>query len=118
MAASEHNPSRRALLGAAAALPVMSLAEGPLVGCGQAEAPLHHASHGSPPRPGEDLKWRRALAAYAAAEAEVRAIEAATRGASFAEEAKREEAYGLAREAMYDALRDLLAVPAPDLSLS
>ena len=74
MRGSADNPSRRALLGAAVALPLLG---------GEAAArvagPLHHSpsANGPPPRPGEDL-WRRRLAAYRAAEAMVGEVERRT----------------------------------------
>ena len=112
MAGAIDNPSRRALLGAALGLPLVGSA------CAvEAAAPLHHspAADGPPPRPGED-RWRRALAAYRAAEAAVRAEERRTAGASMEEEAAREEVYGAALDAMYAALRRLLTARAPDLA--
>jgi hypothetical protein len=127
MAGGQHTSTRRQVLGAAVVLPVLSAVEGPLVGSVGAEGPLHRASHGPPPRPGEDLVagewqsfavtvWDRAVAAYLAAAGEVARIEATTRGATFEEESEREEAYGVAGDAMYDALRGLLRSPAPDLA--
>lgn len=95
MAAHMHNPSRRALLGAAVALP--------LVGVEVA------------PPPGLTLRWARALAAVRAAEAEVRDYERRTRGAPWEQQAAIEEEYGDRLDALYRALRRLLRLPAPDV---
>ena len=104
MAAGQHNPSRRALLGAAVGFPL-------LPGVAEAQGPLHHASHGPPPRTGEE--WVRALATYRTAEAGVRGFERATAGSSFEEAARLEGHYGDLGDAMYSALRRLLRAPAP-----
>ncbi len=102
MAAGQHNPSRRALLGAAVALPLVSgMADSP------APRPLHHAAHGPPPRSGEDLAWARALEAYEAAEAEVQD--------AVGWPAEYEEEYGERLDARCEALRRLWRTPAPDL---
>lgn len=119
MAAPTHKPSRRALLGAVVALPVLSLAEAPLLG--GARLPIQ-----SPPRSGllrsahnDDAdraaeRWRRALGVFEAAEAEVHAFERRTAGAPWEEQDAIEEAYGGRLDAMYAALRRLLRLPAPD----
>jgi len=110
MAAAQHNPTRRALLGAALGVPLS-------VGTGAAEArgPLHQASPGPPPRPGEEL-WADALGAFRAAEAEVRRIEAATAGRSADEEEAWLPRHEAACDAMGDALARAIAAPAPDFS--
>lgn len=96
MAAADHNVSRRAVLGAAVALPLAGAA--------------------SPPLPsGKPSPWQRALAAYRAAETEMRAYEGRTAGAPWEEQAAIEEAYGERLDAMYDALRRLMRLRAPDL---
>ena len=96
---------RRALLGAAVALP--------LLGVGDCAAPpeasprpLPHAAHGPPPRSGEE--WGLALDAYEAAQAEVEEAEASP--------AEFEGDYGERLGALCDALRQLLRTPAPDRS--
>jgi hypothetical protein len=61
-------------------------------------------------------RWRRALASYRAAEAEVRGFERATAGRSFEEAARLEGLYGDLGDAMYSALRRLLRAPAPDVA--
>jgi hypothetical protein len=124
MAAADHNPTRRALLGAAVGLP-LSLG----TGAAEARGPLHqpppgHAevrtAAGSPPgslgipRPGEE-QWAGALVAFRAAQAEVRRIEAATAGRSAEEEEAWLPAHDFACAAMDDALAALLAAPAPNL---
>ena len=101
MADVRNNPSRRALLGVAASLPVAVAAEA--VG-----RPLHHS------RSGEE--WDAAVAAFRAAEAEVRRFEGFCSGRPFEEQEAMEEAYGERGDAMYDALRALMGVAAPDLA--
>lgn len=96
MAVAQHKPSRRALLGAAVALPLL----------GRAGAIAVAAN----PEP-----WRRALAAFEAAEAELRAFERQTAGAPWEEQEAIEEGYGDRLGAMYAALRRLLRLPAPDI---
>jgi hypothetical protein len=108
MAAGQHNPSRRALLGAAVALPVITAADG----AGVAVGPLHHASHGSPPRSGED--WSKAIAAFRSAEAEVRAFERATAGSSAEEEEVWLPVYEARLEAFGAAVRGVMLAGAPD----
>ena len=100
MAAGQHNPSRRALLGAAVSLPLVATT-----------GPLLRVSPGSPPRPGEE--WEAALAAYERAAAHVREVEAGTAGLSFAEEEARLPAHDAACAAMEGALERVLRVPAP-----
>jgi hypothetical protein len=78
MAAGQHNPSRRALLGAAVAIPLLGAS-------GAEEAPpLDFASGcgGSPSHAKAGEEWAEALAAFHAAEAEVRGVERATAGSS------------------------------------
>lgn len=131
MAAALHNPSRRALLGAAVALPLLG---------GEAVArvagPLHPSpSANGPPlrgrsvprtelelpgtiqprnRAGEDL-WRQLLARYRIAEAAVRDVEGRTARGSREEQFALEAVYGDRLGDLYAALRRLLRVPAPDL---
>jgi hypothetical protein len=114
MAAPTHNPSRRALLGAAVAIPLLPLdGEGRVgvavrpVGASQA-LPRVPESTPSPPSPieGEGGMWERTLAAYHAAEAAAGAV---------AGDAAREEEYGDRLGKMYGALRRLLCLPAPGL---
>ena len=109
MAAAEHNPSRRAVLGAALALPLVSQ---PLR---TAAGPLHHASHGPPPRPGEELAWRRAMGAVRSAEDRLAAIERRSAGASHAEQLALEDVYGDRLDDLYAAIRRLIRTPSPDL---
>jgi len=107
MAAGQHNPSRRALLGAAVALP--------LVGGLDAEIapPPGFTRSPSPAKAGEE--WDRALAAFEAAQAEVLRIEAATAGYSLEDEEALLPAHEAACEAMEAALQHMLFVPAPHL---
>jgi hypothetical protein len=113
MSVAEHNPSRRALLGAAAMLPLMGGSDG----ADAAPRPLHHspAANGPPPRSGEDL-WRRLLAEFRGASAAVAECERRTAGAPWAAQAAIEEEYGGRLDALYAALRRLLRAPAPDLA--
>ena len=104
MAGAPDNPSRRAVLGAAVALPLIASA---------APGPLHHAAHGPPPRPGEE--WERAVAAYRAAEAALEEAGRVCARATRAEVFAAEEVYGDRLEELYGRLRELLTAPAPDL---
>ena len=110
MAAAEHKLSRRAVLGAAVALPVL-MDKG-----GAGPPPPAFSRSPSPSRGGPAASWQRALSAYRAAEAEMRAFELRTAGAPWEEQAAIEEAYGDRLDAMYDALRRLMRLRAPDLS--
>ena len=106
---SAAQPSRRAVLGAAVVLP--------FVGMDQADGPLHppspSAAAGPHPRSGEE--WEAALAAFEAAAAEVRAIEAATAGCGFEAEEALLPAHDSACAAMEGALTRMLRAPAPHL---
>jgi hypothetical protein len=130
MAGAQLNPSRRALLGAALGFPFLPLdgggQEGVALGPGAGSEARRFTSAATPslPSPIEgEGNWGRALAAYRAAQAAVRAEERVTAGASAEEEAAREEVYGARLDAMYDApstllrtgLRRLLRVAAPDV---
>ena len=106
MAGATDNPSRRAVLGAAVAIPMIAASV-------PAQGPLHRVSPGPPPRPGED--WERALAAYRAAEGAVEEAGRVCAAASREEIGAAEDAFGDRLEALYAALRRLLTVPAPDL---
>ncbi len=112
--------SRRAVLGAAAALPFLPRHPGLdpgsiLLPPGAAEGPFH------PPRAGEE--WQHLLAGYRAAEGAVevagRVCEGALRRGSGqavrAEVFAAEEVYGDRLEELYEVLRRLLRAPAPDL---
>ena len=76
--------------------------------------PSPRPSGGPPPRPGED-RWRRALAAFEAAEAELRAFERRTAGAPWEEQEAVERGMDEHLDVLYPALRRLLRLPAPDL---
>jgi hypothetical protein len=111
MAAGQHNPSRRALLGAAVGLPLVGGINSEF-----ARPPAFAFGYGGSPSPselGED--WVKALAAFEKAEAAVREIEAATAGYSLEDEEALLPAHGAACAAMEAALGRLLLVPAPDL---
>lgn len=108
MAVDDHNPSRRALLGAAVGFPLIPL------DVAEAGGPLRHVSHGSPPRSGEE--WAQAIGAFEAARAEVRAIEAATAGGLVEEEEALMPAHDSACDAMDSALGRVMRAPAPDLA--
>lgn len=138
--------SRRAVLGAAVAVPLLSLPldgggkVGVAFGPGEGSAAPRSASESTPsheqvamspghgcerpgdvrtcssPLEGEGSSWHEALAAYRSAEA---AVEAAGRVCSAAPRAAigaAEDAFGDRLEEMYEALRRLLVVPAPDLA--
>jgi hypothetical protein len=117
MAAGQHNPTRRALLGAAMGVPLSrSLPR-------HCEERSDEAIQGPALAPGGLLRSARndgggfgaALAAFRAAQAEVAAIEAATAGRSAAEEEAWLPAHDAACAAMEAALAALLALPAPNL---
>ena len=99
MAGDQLNRSRRALLGAAVGLPLVARA-----GAGEAAGALHH----------EAAEWEAALAAFAAAEAELMRYEGWCSGRPFEEQERLEGGYDLRSDAMYAALRRLMAAPAPD----
>jgi hypothetical protein len=126
MAGAQHNPTRRALLGAALGVPLLSEAGDRGTPC----RPLHHTHRGhaeartaagsSPgslgiPRSGAEL-WASALADFQEAQAQVAAIEAPTAGASAAEEEAWLPAHDAACGAMEAALARAMLVPAPDVA--
>ncbi|HEV2746615.1 MAG TPA: hypothetical protein VGW34_04880 [Allosphingosinicella sp.] len=110
---SEKGPSRRALLGAAVGLPLLPRHceergdEAIQCGGGVSAGLLRSARN--------DGEWGRALAAFVAAEAAVREMEAATAGYALEEEEALLPAHDAACEAMEMALQRMLFVPAPDL---
>jgi hypothetical protein len=126
MSVAEHNPSRRALLGAAVALsfdtPVrqahrlLRMSEG---GAGDGAA----SERWTPDQVREDDRqvrgdgrWDRALATFEAAEAVVAEVEQRTAGAPWEEQDAVEEEYGDALDVLNAALRRLFRVPAPDIA--
>jgi hypothetical protein len=138
MASAVHNPSRRALLGAAVALPLLPLDGGGRVGVdsdvrrgvsgaepGPTATPTSMAADRPPDGPldppcsspieGEG-DWRQALVAFEAAAGEVRAFEALCRGRGFEEQEALQGDYDALGEAMEAALGRLLFVPAPDVA--
>jgi len=112
MAAADHNLSRRAVLGAAV---VPLLARHPGLDPGSTGLPTPETERWIPDQVRNDGKWERALAAFRAAEVELRHYETLTAGAPWEEQAAIEEAYGDRLDAMYAALRRLMRVRAPDL---
>jgi predicted neutral ceramidase superfamily lipid hydrolase len=100
--------SRRAVLGAAVGLPLAAS------GACQAVGPLHHASHGPPPRSGEE--WDSAIAAFRSAEAEMRAVERATTGSSAEEEEVWLPLYEERLDAFGGAVRAVMVAAAPDFA--
>lgn len=100
MAADEHKASRRAVLGAAVALPL--LGRGTL-------------AVGTTPGPADANAWREALATFERAEADVHEFERRSRTASHQEQLETEDAYGDLLDLMLASLRRLLSLPAPDL---
>ena len=132
MAAGQHNPSRRALLGAAVVVPFLPCHPGlddrvpPSPGrClrgpdhGSSRSPSREVENWTPDDPESSLgrgeEWREALAAYRAAEAEVRGFEVRNAGRAFVAEDPLDEVYGELGDVMYDALRRLLRSAAPDI---
>jgi len=129
MSARDLKPSRRALLGAAVAMP--------FVGCGGGEAPPLRFARScsgadcprqpaalpgegrpehSPGNPGEDLGWREALSAFQKAEGALQAFLDRTAGAPDEEQDAVEAEMDERLDALGPALLRLLAAPAPDLA--
>ena len=104
MADADLNLSRRALLGAAFAAPVLSRHPGLVPGSTSSVGPA-----------AAETKWGRALAAYRTAEAELKAYERLTSGAPWEEQAAIEDTHGDMSDVMYDSLRRLLRAAAPDV---
>src|SRR3954470_12910850 len=114
MAGADHNVSRRMVLGAAVTIPVAGLSRHPGLVPGSTSSPPREAEW-IPDQVRNDENWQRALSAYRAAEAEMRAYEKLTAGAPWEEQSAIEEAYGDRLDAMYTALRRLMRLRAPDL---
>jgi hypothetical protein len=114
MAAAQHNPTRRALLGAALGAPLLPR---------HCEERSDEAIQAAEAVQGGLLRsarndggaWYDALAAFRAAKAQVAAIEAATAGRSADEEEAWLPQHEAACDAMGEALDRTLAAPAPDL---
>jgi hypothetical protein len=113
MAAADLNPSRRALLGAALVAPVLSIAEGSVLGA--VAMPMARlmdepaASAAEETAQGNSFAvtvWDRALGSFRHAEAAVAALEGHPD----------EDAFGRAHDRFNAALRRLLAVPAADVA--
>ena len=117
MTAGQHNPSRRALLGAAVGFPLLprhceERSDAAIQCGGRVSAGL------LPPdrvRGRNDGEWDEALAAFEAAQAAVREIEAATAGYGFEDEEALLPAHDAACEALEAALQHMLFVPVPHL---
>lgn len=104
--------SRRALLGAVVALPLVGSAA-------PSESKLQSSARVANWTPDEvrgDGKWKRALACLEAAEAEMRAVERATAGGSAEEEEALQEVYDARLGDHSAALLRLMKVRAPDLA--
>ena len=108
MAAGEHNPSRRALLGAAVGIPLLASA------VPEEAPPPGFTRSPSPAKAGED--WARALSAFRAAEAELRGLERATAGQSAEEEEALQEVYDAHGDSFGGAVRGVMLAGAPDLA--
>lgn len=103
MTAKDHNHTRRAVLGAAVAVPVLA----------RAGMPIGVTSG--------DADWRRARAAFRTAWARLRAFQRHCRaieafGAPFAAQVRLDRRYDRHLGAYYGALRRLLRTPSPDLA--
>ena len=108
---SAAKPSRRAVLGAAIALPLV-----PAIGAGPTPPPAFAFGFGGSPSPSElGEEWEKALAAFEAAEAAVGEIEGATAGDSLEDEEALLPEHEAACEAMEAALGRLMLVPVPHL---
>lgn len=119
MSAAEHNPSRRALLGVAVALPFVG--RHPELVSGSSPPPPERVTSGIPDQVGDDGKcgdggkWARALATYEAAAAELRAFERRTAGAPWEAQEAVEREMDERLDALEPALRRLLRTAAPNL---
>jgi hypothetical protein len=117
MSVAEHNPSRRALLGAAVALPLIGPSSPLSFAQGRHSAgPVAAEERWTPDQVRGDGRWARALAAYERAEATVAEVERRTAGAPWEEQAAVEAEYGDALDGLYAAMRRLFRVPAPDVA--
>ncbi len=118
MAAGQHNPSRRALLGAVVALPLASSFPRKRESI-FSSAPERSGTPDQVRGDGEGqvngTRWRRALARFEAVEAEVRAVERATAGGTAEEEEALEPVYMALLGQHTAALLRLMKVRAPDL---
>jgi hypothetical protein len=113
MADGQHNPTRRALLGAALGVP---LSCHPELGSGSSPPPAKRAASWTLKRVQGDGGWSEALAALHQAQAAVQAIEAATAGRSAEEEEVWLPRHDAACTAMEAALARAIVAPAPDLA--
>jgi hypothetical protein len=122
MAARDHKPSRRALLGAAVAIPFVPLSRhcegpGPEPGDAAIQASASDDTGAGLLRSARnDGGWAAALAALRAAEEALRAFEARTAGAPDEEQEAVELEMDERLEALGPALLRLLKAPAPDLA--
>jgi hypothetical protein len=124
MAGDQLNRERRALLGAALALPAIGdalLSRHPELGSGSSSPPPGRVTSWTPDQVRSDgeetwAKWHAALAAYRAAEAAVAGEEGRMAGAAFAEAEAAQEGYDQLGAALDEALARLFAAPAPDLA--
>ena len=106
MAADDHNPSRRALLGAAVGVPFLGAA-------GVEEAPPPGSARSpSPAKAGEE--WSKALADFRSARAEVLAAERATAGRSAVAEEAWLPVYEARLDALGGAVRAVMLTGAPE----
>jgi hypothetical protein len=108
MAVDDHNPSRRALLGAAVGIPMFGT-----VNPEEAPPPPFGRSP-SPSKLGEE--WVTALTALRSAEAEMRAVERATAGYSAEDEEAVLAVYEARLDAFGSAVRRVMLAGAPDFA--
>jgi len=108
MAAADLNPSRRQVLGAAFAVPVLAATPAAFPRKRESSGRSDQAGKGLDPRfRGEaERRWDRALARFRRAEAAVLALEGGPD----------EDAFGRAQDRFNLLLRRLLACPAPDVA--
>jgi hypothetical protein len=118
MAAANHNPSRRALLGAAVGFPLASSfprkRESRCSSEGEGRWIPDQVRDDGADQVWGDGEWMGALAKFRAAEAEMRGVERATAGGSAEEEEIWLPLYEARLDEMGGAIRAVMVAPAPD----
>ena len=119
MAAGQRNATRRQVLGAVAAVPVVAAslplgtAASPALRAGPSTA-FHAVPLPSKTRGG--IRWSRAVARFEAAAGRLRGVEGEMAGLAFEAAEARQGAYDACATRFYAALRRVLKAPAPDVA--